>query len=71
MGKATKLIYHGENKECYISYTKVKLPAVKDKEVTLVTIHGLSTDDNLPMILLTNLEVKNKDDAKRIVRIYF
>lgn len=67
----TKLMYHGENKECYISYTKVKLPAVKNKEAILVTVHGLKTDDTLPMMLLTNLEVKNKDAAERVVKIYF
>lgn len=66
----TKLMYQGENKECSISYTKVQLPACKEKDVILITIYGLS-NDGLPMILLTNLEVKNKDDAKYIVRLYF
>lgn len=66
----TKLIYRDENKECSISYTKVQLPAYKEREVTLVTIHGLS-EDGVPMMLLTNLEVKGKDDAEHIVRIYF
>lgn len=66
----TKLMYRGENKECSISYTKVQLPACKEKEIILVTIYGLS-DDGLPMILLTNLEVKNKEDAEYIVRLYF
>lgn len=66
----TKLIYHGENKECSISYTKVKLPAYESKEVTSVTIHGLSKDE-VPMMLLTNLEVKDKESAEHIVRLYF
>ena len=66
----TKLIYHGENKECNISYTRVELPACKGQEVTLVTIHGLS-EDGLPMMLLTNLEVKDKESAEHIVRLYF
>ena len=65
----TKLIYRGENKECYISYTKVKLPVCNKKEISLVTIHGLNDDE--PMILLTNLEVKGKEDAEHIVRLYF
>ena len=34
----SKLIYHGENKECSISYTKVKLPTYKEKDITLVTM---------------------------------
>ena len=66
----TKLMYHGENKECYISYTKVKLPVRKNKELTLVTIHGLSSD-GIPMMLLTNLVVNCKEDAEYIVRLYF
>ena len=66
----SKLMYHGENKECYISYTRVKLPARKNKELTLVTIHGLSSD-GIPMMLLTNLDVKGKDDAEYVVRLYF
>ena len=76
----TKLIYKGENKECYISYTKVKLPAYPNKEIYLVTVHGLKDDidednekygeDNV-LMFLTNLEIKNKDEAERIVKIYF
>ena len=66
----TKLMYHGENKECYISYTKVKLPVRKNKELTLVTIHGLSSD-GIPMMLLTNLVVNCKEDAEYIVRLFF
>ena len=66
----TKLIYRGENKECSISYTKVKLPIYKEKDITLVTIHGLS-DDGIPMMLLTNLDVNDKVSAEHIVRLYF
>lgn len=65
---ATKLMYKGENKECSISYTRVKLPAYKSKEVSLVIIYGLSEE---PMLLLTNLEVKDKESAEYIVRLYF
>lgn len=64
----TKLIYKGENKECSISYTRVQLPAYPNKDVNLVTIHGLNEET---MILLTNLDVKGKDDAEHIVRLYF
>lgn len=76
----TKLMYKGENRESYISYTKVKLPAYEKKEITLVTVHGLDDDidnDNRKygeekiMMFLTNLEVKDKDSAERIVRTYF
>jgi hypothetical protein len=66
----TNLIYHGENRECAVSYTRVKLPAYKTKDVSLVTIHGLS-NDNIPMMLLTNLEVKDKESSEYVVRLYF
>lgn len=65
----TNLMYHGENRECSISYTRVELPACKGIEITLVTIHGLS--DEGPMMLLTNLDVKDKASAEHIVRLYF
>lgn len=61
-------MYKGENKECSISYTKVKLPAYPEKEIALVMVYGQSDNS---MILLTNLEVKDKESAERIVRLYF
>ena len=66
---STKLMYKGENKECSISYTRVELPACEGKEITLVTIHGLSEEGT--MMLLTNLEVNNKETAEYIARLYF
>lgn len=66
---STKLMYKGENKECSISYTRVKLPIYKNKEIYLVIIYGLS--ENEPMILLTNIEVKDKDGAEHVARLYF
>lgn len=66
---STKLMYHGENKECSISYTRVQLPACKGTDITLVTIHGLS--DEGTMMLLTNLDVNDKETAEHIVRLYF
>ena len=73
-------MYKGENKDCYISYTKVKLPAYSSREIYLVSIHGLKDDidcdnekygDDNVLMFLTNLEVKDKESAERIVRIYF
>ncbi len=70
-------MYKGENRDCYISYTKVKLPCCKEKEVSLVTVYGLdyheSDDDGEEKVLmfLTNLEIKDKDDAIRVVYTYF
>lgn len=37
-------MYKGENRDCFISYTKVKLPACKEKDIYLVTVHGLNDD---------------------------
>ena len=65
----TNLMYRGENRECSISYTRVELPVCKGIEIILVTIHGLS--DEGPMMLLTNLDVKDKESAEHIVRLYF
>lgn len=70
-------MYKGENRDCYISYTKVKLPCCKEKEVTLVTVYGLNYHENDDdreekiMMFLTNLDIKNKDDAIRVVYTYF
>lgn len=47
---------------CSISYTRVKIPIYKSKEVSLVIIYGLS--DEL-MILLTNLEIKGKESFRK------
>jgi len=65
---ATKLMYRGENKECSISYTKVKLPVCSEKEISLVIVYDLGEE---PMMLLTNLQVKDKESAEHIVRLYF
>ena len=76
----TKLMYKGVNRDCYISYTKVTLPAYKDKEVCLVSVYGLKDDidsdndkygDDNVIMFLTNMEVCDKESAERIVRIYF
>ena len=73
-----KLMYKGENKDCYISYTKVKLPCYKEKELTLVTVYGLdcceSDDDDgddKVLMFVTNMDIKNKDDATRVIYTYF
>ena len=76
----SKLMYKGENRECYISYKKVKLPAYEDKEIYLVSVHGLSDDvdldndkygDDNVIMFLTNIDVFDKESCERIVRIYF
>ena len=61
-GKITmKLLFdNNEEVEVMLSYTKAVLPYNK-KEYTLVIIYGLSEEK--PMKLLTNIEIKNKEDV--------
>lgn len=61
------LIFEGEEKDVYISYTRAILPADK-REYTLIYVYGLS--DSEKFILLTNKEIKNGNDAIKLVRIY-
>lgn len=65
----TKLMYKNENTDCYISYTKVSLPKLKDKELNLVIIYR-KDEENDPMYLLTDLEIKGKEDVEKIAKIY-
>ena len=65
--KMTTLFDDNEAKELTISYTKAILPYNK-KEYTLIIVYGLS--DEKPMKLLTNINLDNKDDVIKIVRLY-
>ena len=65
----TKLMYKNENTHCYISYTTVQLPQIKDKDLNLVIIYR-KDEENDPMYLLTDLPIKTKDDVEKIARIY-
>lgn len=56
-----------EEYELMLSYTKATLPYNK-KEYTLVIVYGLSEEK--PMKLLTNKEIKTKEDVIKIVRLY-
>lgn len=62
-----KAIFNEEEYELTVSYTKAVLPYNK-KEYTLVIVYGLNEEK--PMKLLTNIEVKEKEDIIRIVRLY-
>ena len=50
-----------------LSYTKAILPYNKE-EYKLVIVYGLSEEH--PMKLLTNIDIKNKEDVIKIVRLY-
>ena len=68
-GKITMKLLFDDNEEVEtaLSYTKAVLPYNK-KEYTLVIVYGLSEEH--PMKLLTNMEIKNKDDVIKVVRLY-
>lgn len=61
------LFDNNEEYELMLSHTKVILPSNK-KEYTLVIVYGLSEKN--PMKLLTNIDIKNKDDVIKIARLY-
>ena len=65
----TKLMYKGDNTDCYISYTTVQLPKMKEKDLNLVIIYR-KEEENDPMYLLTDLQIKTKEDVEKIARIY-
>ena len=56
-----------EEYELMLSYTKATLPANKEK-YTLVIVYGLS--EKSPMKLLTNINIKDKADVIKVVRLY-
>lgn len=62
-----KALFDNEEYNLTISYTKATLPSNK-KEYTLVIIYGLSEEH--PMKLLTNINIKSKEDVIKIVRLY-
>lgn len=57
-----------EEREVYISHTKVTLPYNKS-DYELVIVYGLN--DERPLILLTNLSIHSKEDVIKVVRLYF
>ena len=60
------LMFQGETKECYVSILKVQITA-KKKWLNLILLYGLS---DTPMMLLSNIPVKCKDDVIKIARCY-
>lgn len=63
-----KVLFDNEEYNLTLSYTKVTLPCNK-KEYTLVIVYGLSEEH--PMKLLTNIEIKDKEDVIKVGRLYF
>lgn len=69
-GKVRMELWFDDNEkyEVYVSHTRVTLPYNK-KEYELVIVYGLS--EERPLILLTNRNIKSKDDVIKVVRMYF
>ena len=59
-------MFQGETKECYVSILKVQITA-KKKWIDLVLVYGIS---ETPMMLASNIPVKNKEDVITITRCY-
>jgi hypothetical protein len=63
----TPVFYKGKEREAYLSHVKVKITASR-KDVYLVLVYGITEH---PMMLVTNKELKSRDDVIRIARLYF
>ena len=61
------LTFENENKEVYVSYTKATLPK-NNRKYSLIYVYGLSEKEKF--ILLTNKEIKEANDAIKLVRTY-
>lgn len=62
-----KALFDNEEYNLSISYTKAILPYNK-KEYKLIIVYGLSEEH--PMKILTNIDIKNKEDVIKVVRLY-
>lgn len=69
LNKDNDIVLFDDNEEIELSlsYAKVVLPYNKE-EYTLIMVYGLSKEK--PMKLLTNIEIKDKDDVIKDVRLY-
>ena len=68
-GKIVMKLFFDDNEETEVllSYSKAVLPYNK-KEYELVIVYGLSEEH--PMKLLTNIEIKSKEDVIKVARLY-
>lgn len=60
------IMFQGEEKECYVSVLKSQITA-KKRWINLVLVYGLC---NTPMMLVSNIPIRNKEDVIKIVRNY-
>jgi hypothetical protein len=59
--------YKGKEHTAYLSHIKVQVTASR-KNVNLVLIYGITQS---PMMLLTNKEIKSKEDVINVAKLYF
>ena len=69
-GKVRMELWFDDNEvhEVYVSHTRVTL-LYNNKDYELVFVYGLS--EERPLILLTNRNIKSKEDVIKVVRLYF
>ena len=69
-GKIKMELWFDDNEkyEVYVSHTRAVLPYNK-KEYNFVIVYGLS--EKHPLLILTNREIKSKENVIKIVRLYF
>lgn len=61
-----KLMFQGEEKECFVSVLRVQITA-KKQWLNLVLVYGLG---ETPMMLATNLDIRSKNDLIKVSRCY-
>ena len=61
-----KVLFQGEEKECYVSVLRVQITAEK-KWINLILVYGLG---ETPMMLASNITIKSKEDLIKTVRCY-
>ena len=61
------MFYKGKEHEAYLSHVKVQITASR-KDIYLVLFYGITEH---PMMLATNMEIRSKEDAIRIAKLYF
>lgn len=62
-----KLFYKGKEHDAYISHIKAQITASKNN-INVVLVYGITEH---PMMLVTNKEIKSKDDVINVAKLYF
>ena len=63
----TNVMFNGVLTDCYISCMNVRITESR-RPLRLILVYGLG---ETPMMLVTNRAIQSKDDAIRVIRIYF